>query len=689
MRVAKTISHETLLMQAFFYDGATDLEGKADWLELVRRILATDARRLTAIPGRMNLPWAAYPRCGAEFEAWSRPLWALIPVVMGFQAEGRPLSEWAQAQVADYRRALVAGTRPDHAASWPPLGDLDQRLVDSTMVGLALGLLPQIFGEGMEPSERRQVVAWLGRVNACRYPENNWRFFRVLVLAGLQAFVREWPESSPASALANAWEQTIEADLQLLDSFYLDHGWYGDGRKGLRDYYVPFGFHFYGLLLGALRPEHPLVAVFRSEAIAHLEAYGRLFDTGGAGVPYGRSQTYRFAQGSLWAICATVGLYRINQEGEEGVPEWFTLGYVRANLTRHLRYWLSQPIFDAEGTLSVGYGYPNVQMAEEYNAFGSPGWGYKAFWFLALPESHAFWSAPHPATEALGPADGVYPQPEAHWLMGRSESGAHAWFLNAGQWREEWMPRHAEEKYAKFAYSSRFGWAVSTAQRGLFHTAVDSSLAVSEDGEYWRLRGRTSEVCFEGGAMASTWRPGPRLSVRTWLLPWEGGHVRIHRFLTAGNFYLCEGGFACPDEGSPVTDSDHPAELGDRWVGLRSGEMRVGGALLALAGACGGGEMRLHRMAPQAHVLFPQAHLPILGGWVGAEPGSEQVSLGEWRTAVVVSAWFGGVSSVTSPGELFQTEVSLEMDSEQRAVAVHLSRPSGPSWCLQMPAVPG
>lgn len=42
---------------------------------------------------------------------------------------------------------------------------------------------------------------------------------------------------------------------------------------------------------------------------------------------------------------------------------------------RHLRWWLKQPMFDRDGVLSVGYSYPNLAMAEDYNAPGSPYWG--------------------------------------------------------------------------------------------------------------------------------------------------------------------------------------------------------------------------------------------------------------------------------------------------------------------------
>ena len=57
---------------------------------------------------------------------------------------------------------------------------------------------------------------------------------------------------------------------------------------------------------------------------------------------------------------------------------------------RHLRWWLKQPMFDRDGVLSVGYSYPNLAMAEDYNAPGSPYWGLKTMLVLALGEGDAF-----------------------------------------------------------------------------------------------------------------------------------------------------------------------------------------------------------------------------------------------------------------------------------------------------------
>lgn len=665
-------------MQSFPYDGELALSTKAHWLELARRLATAESarRQRRQTDHSLTLPWAGYPQHGAEFEALCRPLWVILPALLGCEAEGNPLPAWLEEEVIGYRQSLLVGTNPENPDAWPPLFDHDQRLVDATLFGLVLALQPRLFGETMTPQQRARMVAWFGRCRECAYGENNWRFFRIFVLLGLQVFIEEWPEAAPLDEVRQSWQECIEADLQMLDGFYLDQGWYKDGADGLRDYYVPFGFHFYGLLFGHFCPGHRLTPVFRQRVCEFLEVYGRLFDTEGAGIAYGRSQTYRFAQASLFSICLTCGLYR---EADNQVPEWFTQGTLRDLLTRHLRYWLRQPIFSSDGTLSVGYGYPNHQMAEEYNAFGSPGWGFKFFWFLALPEGHPFWTAEALLENPL--PDGDSAQAEAHWLVRRTEGGAHAWFLNAGQWRESWMPRHAEEKYAKFAYSSRFGFAVSTAQRRLFHTAVDSSLAASEDGEYWRLRGRTVESQVTDSGVVSTWRPwpGPRhdTAITSWLIPLDAGHLRIHRVVSTEVFFLAEGGFACPDEGEPCLEPLVPTAEKERTVFLRSGTLSVGGRLLATAGAFAEVAVTEHRLAPQAHLLFPQAHIPLLTGQFN---GSAE-SPGGW----LLSLWHGGVTTGNTPEWMLPVQAQIQNPSEN-SVVVHLCMGHGEIRCLEVGA---
>ena len=105
------------------------------------------------------------------------------------------------------------------------------------------------------------------------------------------------------------------------------------------------------------------------------------FDEEGEAIPFGRSLTYRFSQVSFFSVCLLAGL------------EPFPVPVMKGLIARHLRTWLKRPIFDRDHVLTIGYGYPNLTMAERYNAPGSPYWGMKVFAFLLLPDDHPFWSA--------------------------------------------------------------------------------------------------------------------------------------------------------------------------------------------------------------------------------------------------------------------------------------------------------
>src|SRR5207248_7125795 len=105
------------------------------------------------------------------------------------------------------------------------------------------------------------------------------------------------------------------------------------------------------------------------------------FNAEGTALPFGRSLTYRFAQGAFWGALAFANV--------EALP-W---GVIKGLYLRHLRWWMRQPIFTETGLLTIGYTYPNLVMAESYNSSQSPYWALKAFLPLALPEEHPFWQA--------------------------------------------------------------------------------------------------------------------------------------------------------------------------------------------------------------------------------------------------------------------------------------------------------
>lgn len=207
--------------------------------------------------------------------------------------------------------------------------------------------------------------------------------------------------------------------------------------------------------------------IFKDRARLFAAEFISWFAPDGSALPYGRSLSYRFAQSAFWSALAYAGV------------EGFSAGVVKGLVLRKLRWWFSQPIFDAGGVLTIGYAYPNLVMAENYNAPGSPYWAMKTFLPLALDADHPFWKEkelPLPDIPA------VMVQKPAHLVIVREPTSGHVAAFNSGHFYTN-EHTHTSAKYEKFVYSTHFGFSVPRSEWGLSQGAFDSMLALSESGE--------------------------------------------------------------------------------------------------------------------------------------------------------------------------------------------------------------
>lgn len=232
------------------------------------------------------------------------------------------------------------------------------------------------------------------------------------------------------------------------------------------------------------------------------------------------------------------------------LPAPLTWGVVKGLLLRNLRWWAKQKeILTPQGTLSIGYTYPNQFMSENYNSPGSPYWFMLSFAPLACSADHPFWKAeeePYP-TSSL-PAIVALKQPK-HIMV---RKGGHTFLLSSGQMCH-YPVRASESKYGKFAYSSAFGYSVPTG--GYFLEAIggDNTLALSDDdGETWKVRRVAIDARiedFDGSPiLVSGWKPWSDVHVETWLFPptdsCPNWHGRVHRIDTQRALKSAEGAFA-------------------------------------------------------------------------------------------------------------------------------------------------
>lgn len=280
------------------------------------------------------------------------------------------------------------------------------------------------------------------------------------------------------------------------------------------------------------------------------------------------------------------------------------MGAVKGLLLRNLRYWASKPdIFNIDGTMNIGYIYPNMYMCEDYNSPQSVYWCLKTLIAISLPEDHEFWACkelPHPQNGIIS----IEGTQEVHSIAALDapkqiviSSLNHHYLLSLGQFCP-WPIKATSAKYCKFAYSSLFGFSVPTGPL-LPQLAPDNTLLISEDeGDTWKTIWKSCDLQLGARAtlgvesngklqytplhtLSATWSPGAKssITVQTTLIPptkrWPDWHVRVHRIRkrsrtiapkddqnSEAEVLTVEGGFAISgerDDGLPLQMIDRTA----------------------------------------------------------------------------------------------------------------------------------
>ncbi len=489
------------------------LHTKRDFQELMLSILEPLKPYYSEGGARLTLgrTMAHYDIEATWMEAFSRPLWGLTP----YWAGGGRDSGFEEI----YKRGLCAGTDAENPEYWGECKDFDQRFVEMAAISYGIMFAPEVLWEPLSEREKDNLCKYLNQINAHPLPVCNWILFAVLVNIALKKVNRPYNPT------------VLEEYLKGLETFYLGEGWYQDGDSGQKDYYISFAIHFYCLLYAkVMEAEDPeRAALYKERACEFAKQFIYWFDEDGDAIPFGRSLTYRFSQVSFFSACLTAGI------------EPFPVSVMKGLIARHLRSWMKRPIFDRDGILTIGYGYPNLTMSERYNAPGSPYWAMKTFGFLMLPDDHPFWTAEEAPLWA-GRAGCPMGCPMKYADMYVRRYDRHVTAFTPGVYSPNGHG-HIVEKYGKFAYDSKFGISIAKSCYELHENAPDSMLAFVIDGYvYVRRICEKSEITETG--VYSRWSPYPGICVETTLTPTENGHVREHRITsgTACEAYDC--GFA-------------------------------------------------------------------------------------------------------------------------------------------------
>ncbi|KAF8196893.1 hypothetical protein K438DRAFT_1967884 [Mycena galopus ATCC 62051] len=494
------------------------LETKADLAQFLTGLLDPLAAHTSPGGARIHLGHTAthYDESAAQLEGFSRPIWGLASLLAGGGVYAGT-QRWVD--------GFANGCDPSHAEFWGDMRDKDQRMVECSAIGFSIAVAREQLWDPLSAEAKANVERWLGGMNDKEMPNTNWLWFRVFANLGL---------SKAGSSRFDA--KRMKADLDHLDTFYIGDGWSRDGPEGVvqLDYYSSsFAIQFAQLAYSKIAAAEDPVRCeeYRNRARQFALDFVHYFDAEGRAIPFGRSLTYRFAMSSFWGAIAFADVE---------LPAPLTWGVIKGLQLRNIRYWAKQAgAYYPDGTLTIGYCYPNHNMTENYNSPGSPYWCCKSFVTLSLPETHPFWAAkeePYPAA-LLNTVKAL-----AHPFHIATNLGGHTYILSSGQ-QCSYPVKQGPAKYGKLAYSSAFGYSVPVGSGTLEELGGDNTLALSDDGgETWKCRRDTREARLEGpaggsGARNVTWLVPPTREAPLW-------HLRVHRVRTGRALTSAEGGFA-------------------------------------------------------------------------------------------------------------------------------------------------
>ncbi|KAJ4264421.1 hypothetical protein NW762_005621 [Fusarium torreyae] len=551
-----------------------DLKSRDDVIRAVEALLQPLIPYMSPNKGRVKLPYATgthFDETAAQLEGFARPLWAIGALLMGRSSNLELIQPWLD--------GLEAGTDPDDIDYWGPIKSFDQRMVEAEMISFTLLTSPrELLWEKLSGKSQQNLINWLLGMHDKGMPPANWRWFRVFANLALLKV---------CGIDTHAVRQHLKNDLECLDRFYITDGWSSDGFWRTQEaddkefeafqntgktststesrnacfYSGSFAIQFSQLLYikfaGDLDPER--TERYKQQARDFGRGFSRFFDSTGAVIPFGRSLVYRFACGGFFAALAVA-------EVPDMPDPLSTPGAVKGFLLRHLRWWVrhSDDIFYADGTLNLGWTYPQMYLTESYNSPQSVYWALKSLIVVGLAQNSAFWTEPEvPYPDSLRDCvPHVLPAPRQ--IVCNHTDGNHHFMLSLAQFLA--IPFKAVvSKYSKFAYSSSFGFSVSVGGHGLAQVAPDNTFVLSRDGmETWAAKYKCAEPEFGTATIRGSspqqismatvqWFPwfDRSVSVHTTVIPpttrWPDWHVRVHRITTRHGFnmiFTAEGGFA-------------------------------------------------------------------------------------------------------------------------------------------------
>ncbi len=420
----------------------------------------------------------------------------------------------------------MLGTDPASPHYWGPDASYHQHHVEMGLMAIALQLASRELWEPLGPAERAQVLAWFGTCRGSGIVNNNHLFMSVHILEFL---ARHGAEHRTDRAV-------VTAHLNQLETMHRGGGWFEDGINQAFDHYNAYAFHFYGLMWAHLHGARDAdrAARWRAWARPFVADYQHFFAASGEHPAFGRSIAYRFNALNVFGLA-------LLEDCTDVAP-----GVLRRLCTRSLDFFLSRPIYTAQGALGPGFTDVFPRIIEPYSAPASPYWAAKGFTPLLLPPSHPFWTAPEGPLPAEQGFVRLMPAPG---LVTRSLPDGEVEILNGGSMVGNSQLRYGAWKWSKLSY--RTGTHFTYAFPEITNFSPDGALTqLLDDG---RVFGRHSTVAVEMSPqhLGYAYNLGAKVgqvntSVETFVFWRDGWLLHVHHVTPRQPVVLRLGGFAQP-----------------------------------------------------------------------------------------------------------------------------------------------
>lgn len=371
------------------------------------------------------------------------------------------------------RQALLDGTNPSNPyLYWGDIGHLDQRIVESADIAVAIWMSRERVFNKMTAAEQQQIMNWLAQVDGKGTYTDNWILFTAMVQATRQQL------GFPSSV------EDLDNRLLQIAEFYRGDGWYTDGPTNEFELYNAwmFGWHYllWTWIDGDRRPDYRQAVLKRGQSF--MDAFLHFFGANGSFPAWGRSVVYRFAALAPFAV----GHFLKIAPDDPGLLRRLSSGCIR--------YFFEHGLFDPMNHfVRQGYHGDFPPAGEAYISPGSPYWCCHGLFALMFDSNDPFWTETEsPLPVERGDFELVLPGP-GFILSGRRDTG-QILLLNSRSGQEHDAPRHNyTSKYGKLVFSTHFPFNVLPV-RGAY--APDAMISLTHNGQEFghRLNARMGDV---------------------------------------------------------------------------------------------------------------------------------------------------------------------------------------------------